>query len=91
LGFENNSGATVSYWTTVVKLLFHYCWALLWTGFPSWWSTDRGSDVLDNCAANAHLNSSLFKYPETSVRVRELDWKEQWPPSVQTYGSESQR
>ncbi|ONK70353.1 uncharacterized protein A4U43_C05F32850 [Asparagus officinalis] len=53
--------------------------------------TDRGSDVLENCTTNIRLNSSVLKYPETSVCVRELDWREQWPPRVQTRDSESQR
>lgn len=37
------------------------------------------------------MNSSLLKYPRTSIHVRELDWNEQWPPRVQTCESESQR
>ncbi|CAL9152527.1 unnamed protein product [Musa hybrid cultivar] len=42
--------------------------------------TDRGVHILDNCDTNTHINSSLLKFRENSVRVRELDWKESWPP-----------
>ncbi|TVU08257.1 hypothetical protein EJB05_41654 [Eragrostis curvula] len=44
--------------------------------------TDRGTDILDNCLANVHLNSSMLKYDEAKVCVRELDWKMSWPPPV---------
>uniref|UniRef100_A0A1D1ZIA6 Methyltransferase-like protein 22 n=1 Tax=Anthurium amnicola TaxID=1678845 RepID=A0A1D1ZIA6_9ARAE len=43
--------------------------------------TDRDVEILDNCAINAHLNSSMFKYHEASIHVRELDWRKSWPPS----------
>ncbi|KAL6603044.1 hypothetical protein ACP70R_043405 [Stipagrostis hirtigluma subsp. patula] len=47
--------------------------------------TDRGADILDNCLANVHLNSSTLKFDEANVCVRELDWKTSWPPPVGTY------
>ncbi|PAN23162.1 hypothetical protein PAHAL_4G072400 [Panicum hallii] len=47
--------------------------------------TDRGADILDNCLANAHINSSMLKFDEAKVCVRELDWKVSWPPPVGTY------
>ncbi|KAA8540421.1 hypothetical protein F0562_024660 [Nyssa sinensis] len=43
--------------------------------------TDSGDGVLDNCAKNVHLNSGMF-HSEASVYVRELDWKDAWPPRV---------
>lgn len=46
--------------------------------------TDRGTDILDNCLANVRLNSSMLKFDETKVYVRELDWKMSWPPPVST-------
>ncbi|KAF8388992.1 hypothetical protein HHK36_025676 [Tetracentron sinense] len=44
--------------------------------------TDRGDEILDNCAKNVDLNSGIFNYHQTSVYVRELDWKKSWPPTV---------
>ncbi|KAF7111631.1 hypothetical protein CFC21_111618 [Triticum aestivum] len=46
--------------------------------------TDRGTDILDNCLANVRLNSSMLKFDEAKVLVRELDWKLSWPPPVGT-------
>ncbi|XP_051203087.1 uncharacterized protein [Lolium perenne] len=46
--------------------------------------TDRGTDILDNCLANVHLNSSTLKFDEAKVHIRELDWKMSWPPPVGT-------
>ncbi|GMH17664.1 hypothetical protein Nepgr_019505 [Nepenthes gracilis] len=42
--------------------------------------TDHGDEILSNCAKNVLLNSGLFG-SQTSVHVRELDWKNSWPPS----------
>ncbi|KAG1327120.1 methyltransferase-like protein 22 [Cocos nucifera] len=53
--------------------------------------TDRGMEVLDNCAANVQLNSSLLKFHEPSIHIRELDWKEAWPPNLQTCDFSSQQ
>lgn len=53
--------------------------------------TDRGAEILDNCAANAQLNARLLNDHTTDVRVRELNWQEPWPPRVQTCTSPSQR
>uniref|UniRef100_A0A0A9H3A3 Methyltransferase-like protein 22 n=1 Tax=Arundo donax TaxID=35708 RepID=A0A0A9H3A3_ARUDO len=47
--------------------------------------TDRGADILDNCLANVHLNSSTLKFDEAKVCVRELDWKMSWPPPLGTH------
>ncbi|KAJ0989494.1 hypothetical protein J5N97_007850 [Dioscorea zingiberensis] len=44
--------------------------------------TDRGDEVLDNCAVNVQINSSVHKYHEYSVPVREFNWKESWPPKI---------
>ncbi|KAF6176313.1 hypothetical protein GIB67_011102 [Kingdonia uniflora] len=44
--------------------------------------TDRGTDVLDNCAMNVHVNSGTFNHNRTSVYIRELDWIMSWPPWV---------
>lgn len=43
--------------------------------------TDHGDDVLDNCAINVHLNTETFNN-QGSVYVRELDWKDSWPPTL---------
>ncbi|CAL5439810.1 unnamed protein product [Camellia sinensis] len=43
--------------------------------------TDHGDEVVDNCADNVRLNSELF-HSQASVHVRELDWKDSWPPKV---------
>ncbi|XP_039141166.1 LOW QUALITY PROTEIN: methyltransferase-like protein 22, partial [Dioscorea cayenensis subsp. rotundata] len=37
--------------------------------------TDTGTEVLDNCAINVQINASALKYCESSVLVRELDWR----------------
>ncbi|XP_076902349.1 uncharacterized protein LOC143557068 [Bidens hawaiensis] len=42
--------------------------------------TDHGVEILENCATNVHLNSTLLP-SKTSVYVRELDWKASWPPT----------
>ncbi|XP_066369477.1 uncharacterized protein [Miscanthus floridulus] len=47
--------------------------------------TDRGTDILDNCVANVHINSGMLKFDEAKVCVRELDWKTSWPPPVGTH------
>ncbi|XP_048542060.1 methyltransferase-like protein 22 [Triticum urartu] len=47
--------------------------------------TDRGNHILDNCLANVRLNSSMLKFDEAKVHVRELDWKMSWPPPVGTH------
>ncbi|PKA54107.1 hypothetical protein AXF42_Ash018117 [Apostasia shenzhenica] len=47
--------------------------------------TDHGDEVLDNCVKNTLLNSRFLKLNETSVHVRELNWKESWPPLAGTY------
>ncbi|KAL2924563.1 Methyltransferase-like protein 22, partial [Bienertia sinuspersici] len=41
--------------------------------------TDHGVEILDNCARNVHINSGLLRN-ESSVKVRELDWQQPWPP-----------
>ncbi|KAG8643536.1 hypothetical protein MANES_11G045900v8 [Manihot esculenta] len=41
--------------------------------------TDRGYEILDNCARNVHLNSEVLKY-HGAIHVRELDWLSSWPP-----------
>lgn len=43
--------------------------------------TDHGDEILDNCIENVHLNSKLWG-PQSAVHVRELDWKDPWPPKV---------
>ncbi|TQD70818.1 hypothetical protein C1H46_043653 [Malus baccata] len=43
--------------------------------------TDRGNEVLDNCAKNVDLNSEMFSQ-QASVHVRELDWMNPWPPRI---------
>ncbi|KAK8965139.1 hypothetical protein KSP40_PGU019801 [Platanthera guangdongensis] len=47
--------------------------------------TDYGSEVLNNCAKNAHLSSSFFGFNEASIHVRELNWKDSWPPHTDTF------
>ncbi|XP_076891666.1 uncharacterized protein LOC143543168 [Bidens hawaiensis] len=42
--------------------------------------TDHGVEILENCATNVYLNSTLLP-SKTSVYVRELDWKASWPPT----------
>ncbi|KAK9677118.1 hypothetical protein RND81_11G122700 [Saponaria officinalis] len=41
--------------------------------------TDHGVEILDNCATNVQANSGMFR-SESSVKVRELDWLNPWPP-----------
>ncbi|KAL7099874.1 hypothetical protein ACP275_09G113400 [Erythranthe tilingii] len=43
--------------------------------------TDRGDDILGNCAENINLNRGIF-HDKASIYVRELDWNHQWPPEV---------
>lgn len=44
--------------------------------------TDKGVDILDNCFHNIELNFPAYKYNEKSVRVRQLNWQNSWPPKV---------
>eukprot|EP01018_Ginkgo_biloba_P015595 Gb_16252 [translate_table: standard] len=44
--------------------------------------TDRGTEILDNCLHNVELNSHVYRENVKSVRVRELDWQNPWPPKV---------
>uniref|UniRef100_A0A1U7WIX6 Methyltransferase-like protein 22 n=1 Tax=Nicotiana sylvestris TaxID=4096 RepID=A0A1U7WIX6_NICSY len=41
--------------------------------------TDHGDKVLENCEKNVNLNAEIF-LGKASVHVRELDWKDSWPP-----------
>ncbi|MCD7450829.1 hypothetical protein HAX54_008572 [Datura stramonium] len=41
--------------------------------------TDHGAEVLENCEKNVDLNAEIF-HGKASVHVRELDWKDSWPP-----------
>ncbi|XP_047266061.1 methyltransferase-like protein 22 isoform X4 [Capsicum annuum] len=41
--------------------------------------TDHGDEVLENCDKNVDLNAEIF-HGKASVHVRELDWKDSWPP-----------
>ncbi|XP_042062290.1 methyltransferase-like protein 22 isoform X2 [Salvia splendens] len=43
--------------------------------------TDKGDEVLENCAKNVNLNAGNFHH-EASIYVRELDWNHPWPPVV---------
>ncbi|KAK6912086.1 Lysine methyltransferase [Dillenia turbinata] len=43
--------------------------------------TDHGEQILENCAANVCLNSAIFN-SQAAVHVRELDWKNSWPPKT---------
>jgi hypothetical protein len=59
-------------------------WGLLYNIFSE--STgvcfaDRGNDILDNCTRNVLANSSSYPDGENSVRVRNLDWENPWPPA----------
>ncbi|KAG9450206.1 hypothetical protein H6P81_010171 [Aristolochia fimbriata] len=47
--------------------------------------TDFGSQILDNCATNVKLNSGMLKHDESSVYIRELDWKRSWPPACRVH------
>lgn len=48
--------------------------------------TDRGDEILDNCASNVVLNSEVLNY-QGSIHVRELDWMGSWPPSTSSGNS----
>ena len=52
--------------------------------------TDHGDEILDNCANNVHLNSEMFNH-QASVYVRELNWKNSWPPTMDSESSETQK
>ncbi|KAL4292287.1 hypothetical protein HN51_042567 [Arachis hypogaea] len=41
--------------------------------------TDRGTEILENCAKNVELNFGLLNY-QAAIHVRELDWFNCWPP-----------
>lgn len=43
--------------------------------------SDHGEEILDNCAKNVHINAGIFN-PNAQIHVRELDWKDSWPPQV---------
>ncbi|XP_058004903.1 uncharacterized protein LOC131168729 isoform X2 [Hevea brasiliensis] len=43
--------------------------------------TDRGTEILDNCARNVQLNSEVLNYQD-AIHVRELDWLGSWPPAL---------
>ncbi|XP_020596907.1 methyltransferase-like protein 22 isoform X2 [Phalaenopsis equestris] len=47
--------------------------------------TDYGNEILDNCAKNVRLSSSFSELNESSILVRELNWKESWPPHTETF------
>ncbi|KAK8916325.1 hypothetical protein KSP39_PZI022348 [Platanthera zijinensis] len=49
--------------------------------------TDYGSEVLNNCAKNAYHSSSSFGLNEASIHIRELNWKDSWPPRTDTFQS----
>ncbi|KAH6820982.1 hypothetical protein C2S53_020034 [Perilla frutescens var. hirtella] len=51
--------------------------------------TDKGDEVLENCAKNVNLNAENFGH-KASIYVRELDWNHPWPPKV-VVDSPSQR
>lgn len=46
---------------------------------PKLYVSDHGDEVLENCEKNVDLNAEIF-HGKTSVHVRELDWKNSWPP-----------
>ncbi|KAH0449555.1 hypothetical protein IEQ34_020247 [Dendrobium chrysotoxum] len=46
--------------------------------------TDYGNEILDNCSKNVRLSSSFSELNEASIHVRELNWKESWPPHTET-------
>ncbi|XP_019077702.1 uncharacterized protein LOC100256576 isoform X2 [Vitis vinifera] len=52
--------------------------------------TDHGDEILDNCANNVHLNSEMFNH-QASVYVRGLNWKNSWPPTMDSESSETQK
>ncbi|EEF46491.1 conserved hypothetical protein [Ricinus communis] len=41
--------------------------------------TDRGDEILENCARNVQLNSEVLNC-RSAIHVRELDWMNSWPP-----------
>ncbi|XP_057772996.1 uncharacterized protein LOC130992398 isoform X2 [Salvia miltiorrhiza] len=43
--------------------------------------TDKGDEVLENCAKNVNLNAGIFHH-KASIYVRELDWNHPWPPVI---------
>lgn len=43
-------------------------------------ATDLNKDVLDNCFRNVLLNSRKFKSSVGTLRIRQMDWQESWPP-----------
>nr|GMC53552.1 methyltransferase-like protein 22 isoform X1 [Ipomoea batatas] len=43
--------------------------------------TDHGEEILDNCAKNVNINAGIF-HQNAQIHVRELDWKDSWPPQV---------
>ncbi|KAF3660278.1 hypothetical protein FXO37_13567 [Capsicum annuum] len=46
---------------------------------PKLYVSDHGDEVLENCDKNVDLNAEIF-HGKASVHVRELDWKDSWPP-----------
>ncbi|KAH7283226.1 hypothetical protein KP509_35G066600 [Ceratopteris richardii] len=46
--------------------------------------TDLDTEVLDNCLRNVILNSRKSKKIDSSIRIRQLDWKQPWPPIDET-------
>jgi hypothetical protein len=41
-------------------------------------STDRGDEIIDNCASNVNPDSKILNY-QGMIHVRELDWMDSWP------------
>ncbi|KAK3219752.1 hypothetical protein Dsin_013722 [Dipteronia sinensis] len=52
--------------------------------------TDRGDEILDNCAQNIHLNCGVLQF-QGAVHVRELNWVKPWPPDIISGNSVSQK
>lgn len=50
--------------------------------------TDKGDEVLGNCAKNIDLNAGSFHH-KASIYVRELDWSRPWPPVVDSPSEQS--
>ncbi|XP_065865139.1 uncharacterized protein [Euphorbia lathyris] len=48
--------------------------------------TDRGDEILNNCARNVLLNSEAISY-KGLIHVRELDWVNSWPPTLRLENS----
>ncbi|KAG0499034.1 hypothetical protein HPP92_003725 [Vanilla planifolia] len=42
--------------------------------------TDYGNEILENCAKNVDINISLLGLNVNTILVRELNWKDSWPP-----------